>query len=353
MKHGRTLTELAAEIERQANAKADYIAPTSTLAVQSNGHTDLVVMGQGRYEVNDTAHQQIGEHLDIPRKYYDRLRTEHPALLDTSVNTLLSARPATERRMVRTLDGRARAFLSDRYRRLDHYDLLEAVLPELMETEGLSLASCDVTDAKLYVKAQSTRLEAEVKKGDVVQMGLVVTNSEIGWGGIKVEPYSVRLVCLNGMTHTDWGMRKNHVGRVALGGDGEGAYQYFADETLQADDRAFFLKVRDVVRGTLSEKMLGQVVGQMREAAGIMLEGSVEKTVEVLGQRHGLNQAEQSSVLRNLIQGSDLSVWGLSNAITATAGQAETYDRSSDLEALGGAILALPKSDMQALVAAR
>jgi hypothetical protein len=97
VRQGRTLTELAAEIDRQANAKADYIAPTTALQVQSNGHTDLVVMGTGRYEVNETAHQQIGEHLEIPRKYYQRLREEHPALLDENVNTLLAARPATER----------------------------------------------------------------------------------------------------------------------------------------------------------------------------------------------------------------------------------------------------------------
>src|SRR6266511_469751 len=352
MKTGRTLTELAQEIERQSNAKADYIAPSRQLRIQSNGHTDLILDGES-HEVNETAHQQIGEHVGIPRNYYQRIREEHPELLDRNVNTLLQARPETERRMVRTLDGRARAFLSDRYRRLDHYDLLDAVLPELLGTEGLSLASCDVTESKLYLKVQSTRLEAEVKKGDVVQMGLVVTNSEIGQGGIKVEPYSVRLVCLNGMIHTDWGMRKNHVGRAALQVEGEGAYQYFADETPQADDRAFWLKVRDVVKGTLSERMLEQVVGQMREAAGIMIEGSIEKAVEVLGQRHGLNQTEQGSVLRNLIQGSDLSIWGLSNAVTATAGQAETYDRASDLEALGGTIMALPKNDLHALIAAR
>ena len=35
--------------------------------------------------------------------------------------------------MVRTLDGNARAFLSDRYRRLDNYDLLAHVLPMLRE----------------------------------------------------------------------------------------------------------------------------------------------------------------------------------------------------------------------------
>ena len=35
--------------------------------------------------------------------------------------------------MVRTLDGQVRAVLSDRYRRLDNYDLAENVLPILQQ----------------------------------------------------------------------------------------------------------------------------------------------------------------------------------------------------------------------------
>ncbi|MBL0089244.1 MAG: hypothetical protein IPP44_22195 [Ideonella sp.] len=40
--------------------------------------------------------------------------------------------------MVRTLDGQARAFLSDRYRRLDNYDLCEHVLPMLQRLPDAS-----------------------------------------------------------------------------------------------------------------------------------------------------------------------------------------------------------------------
>ena len=42
--------------------------------------------------------------------------------------------------MVRTLDGHARAFLSDRYRRLDNYDLCEHVLPILQRLPEASPA---------------------------------------------------------------------------------------------------------------------------------------------------------------------------------------------------------------------
>ena len=39
--------------------------------------------------------------------------------------------------MVRTLDGEARALLSDRYHRIDNEEIAEMVLPVLMEIEGL------------------------------------------------------------------------------------------------------------------------------------------------------------------------------------------------------------------------
>ena len=59
------------------------------------------------------------------------MRSDAPALLAHNVNHWFKTQPAE--RMVRTLDGKARAFLSNRYRRLDNFDLLHAVMPVLAE----------------------------------------------------------------------------------------------------------------------------------------------------------------------------------------------------------------------------
>jgi hypothetical protein len=107
----------------------------------------------------------------------------------------------------------------------------------------------------------SVRLQAEVKKGDVVQMGLLISNSEIGMGSVKARP------------------------------------------------------------------------------------------VEMLAQRYRLNEDERGGVLRHLIEGSDLSLWGLSNALTRTAQDCQSYDRSTEFETLGGNLLALPAPEIKALIA--
>ncbi len=112
MKTGKTLTELAMELERQSTVKKDFIANTSSLEMTSAGELALDSDTYQEFPVTDHAHSQIAARLDIPSKYYNRMRLEAPELLAANVNEWFHNKP--ERRMVRTLDGQMRAFLSDR-----------------------------------------------------------------------------------------------------------------------------------------------------------------------------------------------------------------------------------------------
>lgn len=240
MKTGKTLVELATELERQSTVKKDFIASTSSLEMTNNGEIaiDSDTTSQ-QFPVTDHAHSQIAARLDIPAKYYNRMKAEAPELLAANVNEWFRSKP--ERRMVRTLDGEMRAFLSERYRRLDNFDLAEAVLPILAEMgEGIRIVSTELTNSRMYIKAINERLELEVRKGDVVQAGIAISNSEVGLGALKVEPLIYRLVCTNGMIAQDYSKKRYHVGRSADEGE---AYELFRDETLKADDHAFFMKV--------------------------------------------------------------------------------------------------------------
>ena len=81
-------------------------------------------------DITALAGRQLAEKLRIPYAYFERMRTEQPEPLDGDLN----ARPAKEegeRQLLRTLDERVRAVLSERYRRLDNCDLTEHVLPTL------------------------------------------------------------------------------------------------------------------------------------------------------------------------------------------------------------------------------
>lgn len=357
MKEGRTIQELAVEVRRQAELKADYVADTRKMGLSVDDEGYVLTIdgtgpdgGLGGYVPTDLCHQQIAGRLDIPWKFYGRLRGEHRDLLTHNVQTLWRERP--EKRMVRTLDGNARAFLSNRYRRLDNLDLIEAVVPVLAEVAGgLNVVSCEVTEKRLYLKALFPRIEAEVGVGDVVQAGILISNSEVGSGALTIAPLLYRLICKNGMVAQDYGTRRNHVGKRIEEDDAMAAL--YRDETVAADDKAFWMKVEDLVRATATEAVFQEIVRDCKELAALRIEAGPVEAVEKLGNRFDLNETERGGVLSALIEGADLTAWGLLNSLTRYAqDDALDYDRATELEAMGGKVLALPRNDLRQLIAA-
>lgn len=354
MKTGLSLTQLAQELERQATTKRDFLAPERQLQVEvvdAEVPTVQLRMGPaGRLPLTPHAHGQVAEHLGIPKAYYDRLLQQAPGLLTTNVNHWLHA--STARRMVRTLDGAVRAYLSERYRALNHGDLAEAVFPVLAEDPQLEVASCQITTTRLYLKAVTPRLTAEVKKGDVVQAGIVISNSEVGAGSVRIEPLLYHLACLNGAIVNDLALKKYHVGRA--NGHGEDAIQAFLrDETKALNDRAFWSTVQDVVRGTLQEVTFQQIVSRWRDATQEPITRDPVQVVEVTAKRFGLTEPERGQVLRHLVEGGDLSRYGLANALTRASQDVDDYDRATDLERLGGQLIELPRQAWQELAITR
>lgn len=349
MKNGRTLVQLAEELQRQLASKRDMIVPTLLMNHQTeDGETSIAISapdGVQSYRTTELFRRQLADKLKIPFSYFERMRATQPELLDRNVNTWLRSEP--EQRMVRTLDGQARAYLSDRYRRLDNYDLMEHVLPMLKELPGARIESCELTPVRMYLKVVTPQVGYEIQRGDMVQAGIVISNSEVGQGTLSVQPLVYRLVCRNGLILPDAAMRKSHVGRSAEASENE--ITLFKDDTLEAEDKAFFLKVRDVVQAAVSEATFVLAAEKMRRTLGIGLAGDPARTVENLGVRYLLNEQERTGVLRHLVQGGDLSGYGLVNAVTAFAQDVEDYDRSTELEVLGGRLLDQKASEWDAL----
>ena len=61
MKQGRTLQELAIEINRQNNAKRDFLVPTSEIMMTSGiSANELKIEGVYSFHINENAHRQLG-----------------------------------------------------------------------------------------------------------------------------------------------------------------------------------------------------------------------------------------------------------------------------------------------------
>lgn len=344
MKVGLSLQEMAAEIERQSRLKEDYLVDTQNLQMEPfDAGVYLHMRDNGAeivepLEIGRIAHRQLGTHLKIPAAYYDRMLTSYPELLAQNVNAWFRREPV--RRMIRTMGGTARAFLSSRYRRIDNLEVARAVLPIIGEMQGVHFESCQITDSRMYLKVVNTRLQAEVTPGDIVQAGIIVSNSEVGQGSVNVQPLVYRLVCSNGMVVNDAQTRRNHVGRV--NGAAEN-FLLYSDETLAADDHAFLLKLQDTVRAAVDEARFSQVIGLMQSAKQAAIEAKdIPGVVRLASREFHITDEESAGVLQHLIEGRDLTLYGLSNAITRHSQDVESYDRATELESIGYNVLSMP-----------
>jgi len=339
MKFGKSLTELAVEIDRQKQAKKDYLVDSQKLRMSCSVGAGLhLAFGIHTPPIHDIAHRQIGTHLKIPAVYYDRMQAEEPWLLCDNVNAWLSR--SQGQRMIRTLDFQARAFLSDRYRIIDNDMVAEAVLPIISEwaKDGATVESAEITDRKLYIKVVLPNVQTEIAVGDVLQSGVVISNSEVGFGAVSVAPLLFRLVCRNGMIRNDLRQHKIHVGRT---NESDANFNLYRDETIHMDDMAFLMKLQDVVRSTADSVHFERMVDSVRQAQGMEITGHVPEVVQLTTKKFGLNDTEGESVLDHLIHGGDLSLWGIASATTRMAQDVASYDRSTDLEGIGYEIVSL------------
>ena len=373
MKQGKPLPEVLTELQHQNRMKRDYVAPARAFRLEDNGETFTLSRNDGtqeKFDTTDLFHRQIGSTLEIPAKYYDQMRKRKPELLARNVNAWFEDREQNYmiRAMryeeytgatgaiadVRTSDGRtisdispqnpsvARALLSDRYRRIDNMEIATDVLPLFAGQADMTVASSAVTSTRLYLKIVNTRLEQEVKPGDVVQAGVVISNSEVGLGAVSVQPLIYRLVCSNGLIVSDFGERRTHIGRAVEAADEK--YNIYSDETREAEDKVLLLKLRDATRAALEEARFAQIVNKLRDSTEAKITGHVPDVVELTSKAYGLNQGEQESILDYLIAGGDLSLYGLSNAVTRASQDVESYDRATTLENIGWQVITMSPS---------
>lgn len=361
MKSGLTLTQLAQEIERRANAKRDFVVKTDAVVMgQSDDPSGFgLLFADQQVGVNEIAHKQIADHGEIPARYYDKMRKEAPHLLCNNVNEWFRKYP--QPRMLRTLDGRARALLSDRFRPLENEDLAQAVLPALIERD-LHVMSSQITDTKLYIKAVDPKVQRELeakggKFGDgqhnivrCLAPAITISNSEVGMGALSILGGVYDGFCSNLATFGERSTRKYHVGKQHE--LGEDVYALLSDETRRKSDAALWAQVGDIVRAAFDRAKFDSLCDKIAETTEQKIEGDPVKVIEITRQRFRNTESEGAAILRHLIEGGDLSRFGLYNAITRTSQDIEDYDRATELERQGAMVIELPKHEWQTISAA-
>jgi hypothetical protein len=335
------LTELAKIVEKNDKEKIDLLAPANKIEMTSDSH--FSIDNRESLVINDYAHGQIASAYGIPKAYYDSMRNVKD-LRAYNVNAWLQA--DDKKRLVRTLDGKVRAFLSDRFRPYDNFMVLSAFLPALQSTNTeLKVRSASITDTKLFLQVTFPSLQAEIKPGDVVEYGVTLSNSEVGAGSVDIKSFLLRLVCLNGAIRESI-LRQYHVGKRL---DNENM-DIFANETIQLDIKAYEAKMRDVLVNALQGAQFEDMANKLKKLADMPIDRPSD-TVKNVTKRFGFSENDGIFILDNMAKEGNVSRYGIFNGITALAHHIESPERAYEIEKIGGQIITLPETEWKTLVA--
>lgn len=345
-----TLSKLLEKVKDQAARSADYLAPTNNLqkVTSENGAPGLVIEASRgvptkHFKINDTAFGQMATHAGIDTRTARRLQRGYPKQYDNLLNAIWDNEVSV--RMVRTHlntekeagtvgdDGVVRAWVSDKYKTFDNDNLLESILPPIME-KNLQVVNANISEKRMYLRLKSLdQLGTGANVGDHMANGLGFGNSEVGSGSVSVYQIAWTLACLNGM-QTQNKTRSSHITSARDGDD----WGLLSADAKNADNRALELKLRDLVGHYSSRETFDDICNQMRMAALDVIEGEATDVTDVvnnLGKVMQLTKKENSDVLNGLMatigqsgfeQSKPLSRATLVNAVTAVAHRADIDD---------------------------
>ncbi len=343
MKTGLAIEDLAAEVMRENSVKLDYVVNSRDLRMETwHNNLFLRVLDQDSdriepLDISKNAHRQIAARLDIPAKYYSRMLTQCPALLAENVNHWFTHTPM--HRMLRVLDGTMRAFVSNRYLRIDHHEVFCAVMPVLGDILGLQYVSCNITEQRMYIKIVNPNLQEQLAPDEIVQAGLVISNSETGCGSLMIQPMVYRPDTESLFISKSVDIRRIHSGPVYSPNRN---FLLRPESFLSSQNPDFLRQVRDTVRTTINADTFAQIVDRMRAAKQLRMSAeTIPAVVHTAGQALGITKPEQDQVTQQIYERNDFSLYGFANAVSVYSSNTESYDRATALEGIGYNVLAM------------
>jgi len=343
----KTLSEIVAELERQKQTRKDIIVPSSQLNLSVDLGTKTFFMNVpepgelgyqvGQYGITDFAHTQIATKCGIPQAYYDKMRTERPDLLPVNVNSWF---PDKEKRFIRILDGKVRAILSTRYRVIDNYQMVDLVLENLNRVQNMGMkveiGDCYLTEEHLYLKITSPDLTGEIfhfkeRKDEPVRGGVIISNSEVGSGAFKVEPFVEVLVCKNGL------IGEHKINKIHLGKERGLGLVDWSEKTLELQDNALISEVEDLIKATFNKAIFNEWLNRINQVASIEI-ARPTVAVENIIKKYVLPKTVRDDLINQFTKESP-TVWGLSMAVTRLAQEQKSIEERIRWERIGSKIL--------------
>lgn len=390
-----TLGDLVELLKTQQAAKVDMVVPASKLlSIDGTIHiegTSVFDEYGAPFVPTAIADGQLAERLGIPTTYLRKLRSERVDLFDANVNGWLGGSPSmtdelpggsltyrdhqadNRQFLCRTFGdadgGVLRAVLSDRYGRIDNFDVLTAALSGIQETgTAIDIVSCDLTETRMVVKIAAPEIFVDAPellasyrdpwaggrgivdhsngvtnyygKGQLPQWvqdrygvdsngvfaGIVITNSETGGGAANITPCIRVLKCTNGLMMTEDGFRQVHLGGKLQ----EGTIEWSTDTQRKALE-LITAQARDAVQTFLSEDYVKGALTKIQAKAGVEI-AEPTKVLEVVAKELQYTEAEREGILGHFVRGGQMTAGGVMQAVTSFAQELDDADAAFALE---------------------
>lgn len=358
---------IAQRLEQMKESSTDWITPARDIHISGDdedGITQMEVnhgLAYTSYSMTPIAHRNLANTLGIPTAYYNKMAVYQPELLALNANKWLQAEHEEKMYLLRTYadgdDHVLRAQLSQSYQCLDSHDLFFSSYKTLQEVDA-QVTRVDLTEERFYMRALKTdwalRIERQMGEGrdllkdfghfvpdeqrqrarddeGLVIPGVVISNSDVGMGRLRVEPFIQVVACVNGYI-IDESLAVVHLGaRHEIQG-------ILSDETKQAEAAAVWGSVKDLTRAIFDQDLFKKFVEMMSTGTALVLDNPVEAVDNVV-EHFGFSDTDKQTIINELIAGRDSSVFGLMQAITATGRDKANYNDSVAFERAGADLI--------------
>jgi hypothetical protein len=295
--------------------------------------------------LTDHALAQLATRAGMPLKFAKEcLESDNMTvrqIVPEAIETLLRAQPETSRALVRSVDNKIHAVLSDSYRRMDSRPLLESFMTAA-DGCGLVPVQGTATDTKVSLRMMLPTIY-EPAAHEVICFGLDWSNSDFGAGAHNVSVFMLRLWCTN-FGITEKALRQVHLGKRLDEGT-------FSQKTYALDTETQASALGDIVRNHLSADNVRRYCDTIAYAAEHKIDATA--AIERMVKGGTLNKGEGRAIADKFCS-ADVEMlpagntsWRLSNAISWFAHKGDgaelipTADRRMDLERLAGNVLPL------------
>lgn len=340
----QAVSDIFAELHRQAEAYRDYVIATSQLRLIREPTWGLALeftVGGERHclPMSRRSYIQLAQWLGLPinsrlyrrlRTGYDRNRAESDRFWNTWCNLVNDHfKLVKSNRLIRTLKRQddvwyVRAFLSDRYRIIPNDQLFLAVADK-MESMNVEFWDARLSEDSFYVYAVAPEIGAQIRAdrpfdgknrwvgdaGDVVNAALVLKNSETGQGGCEVCPAIVTRITQAYMVHA------NRLSLRHVGGRHE-MDALLSQETIRKTNELVFDEVRDYCASTFDPDKFQDLVDAIQVATQDELEDPVA-AAEATRVVYDLSNQRRNAIINWLMQSGDRSRYGLACAVAKEA----------------------------------